>query len=56
MEAQPPFEQSSDSSSKDISSEYMILFLDHKEGDGIFINLRSILKMRIRRVEMSWTE
>lgn len=55
-EAQPPFKQSSDSSRKNISSAQRTPFMDHKEGDGIFINPRSILRMRIEMAEVPWTE
>lgn len=50
MEAQLPFEQSSDSSSES-SSEHKTSFLDHKTCRSILTNLRSILKMRIKRVD-----
>lgn len=47
-----------DSSSENVSTcsrEHMAPFLDHKEGGGIF-DLRSILRMRIERAEVSLTE
>lgn len=34
----------------------MTPFIDHKEGEGIYINPRSILRMRIERVKVPWTE
>lgn len=30
--------------------------MDDKEGEDIFINPRSILRMRLERVEVSWTK
>lgn len=52
MEAQFSFEQSSDSSGKNIFFAHITPFMDHKEGAGIFSNLRSILRMRIKRAEV----
>lgn len=49
MEAQPPFVQSFDSLGEKFSSPDRTPFMDHKEGKGIFINPRSILRMRIER-------
>lgn len=49
MKAQPPFEQSSNSSSENISSGRKTPFMDDKEGEGIFVNPSSILKTRIER-------
>lgn len=39
--------ESFDSLSKNVSSEHMTPFFDHKEGEGIFIYPRSIFRMRI---------
>lgn len=54
MEAQLPFGQSSDSSGENISSDHMTPFMDHKVGEGIFINPRSTLRMTIEKVEVPW--
>lgn len=56
IEAQVPSEQSFNLSGKSRTPEYMTLFMDHKEGEGIFINTRSILRMRIERKEVYWTK
>lgn len=37
-------------------SAYKSPFMDQKEGKGIFINFMSILRMRIDRAEVPWTE
>lgn len=55
-EAQIPLEQSSHSYGESATPEYKTLFMDHKEGEGIFVNPRSILRMRRERVEVAWTE
>lgn len=52
--ADVPFEQSSSSSGENVSS-YKTPFLDHKKGEGILINHRSVLKMRIQKVKLCWT-
>lgn len=55
MEAQPPFECVSKSSSGDASfsnRKHMTPSLDHKVGNGIFINPRSILRMRMERASV----
>lgn len=31
-------------------------FMDQKEGDGIFINFSSLLRMKIEKAELSWME
>lgn len=30
--------------------------MDHKEGEGVLINSRSTLRMRVKRAEICWTE
>lgn len=54
-DAQPQFEElSSNSSSENVFSgnhKHMTPFLDHKEGEGIFINPTSILRVRIERLK-----
>lgn len=56
MEGQPPFEYVSSRTSGEnvhlVHYKYATPFLDREEGDGFFINSRSILRMRIESVEM----
>lgn len=52
MEADIPFEQSSSSSGESASGKHKTAFRDHKEGKGILINPRSILRMRIEKTGM----
>lgn len=60
MEAQPMFQQlSSDLSDETVSSvnrEHITPFLVYKGGEGIFINPRTILRIRIEITEVPWTE
>lgn len=53
IEPQFPFEQSSDSFGGRIFPDYKTPLMDHNEGEGIFVNLNSILKMRIERAEVA---
>lgn len=55
-QAQVSFEQSSDSSSESAFSKCKTPFMDQQEGEGILINPRSILRIRLERVEVHWTE
>lgn len=52
-EAQISFEKSYDSSSGSTTSEYKTPFMDYVEGEGIFVNLRSILT-RVEMAEIGW--
>lgn len=49
-------EQSSDFSGESTTLEYKTPFMDKKKGEGIFVNSRSILRMRIERAEVAWTK
>lgn len=55
-EAQPSCEQTSDSFGENISFKYETPFMDQKESESIFISLRSILRMKIKRTELPWTK
>lgn len=48
-EAVSPFEQSSSSFEESANAEHNTPFMDYKEGEGILINLRLILRMRIEK-------
>lgn len=48
--AQISYEQSSYSFGESNSLEYKTPFMDHEECKGIFVNLRSILRMRVDSV------
>lgn len=50
------FEQSSDSFGESTTLEHKTPFIDNKEGDGTFIHPRLILRMRIEREEIWYTE
>lgn len=60
MEAQPPFEHIYSELSRESvpldHQKYMTPFLDHKEGDDICLNPRSILRMRTERADVAWKE
>lgn len=51
IKAQISFEPSSDSSGQSAIPDYKTPFVDHKEGEGVFINPRSILRMTKLRFE-----
>lgn len=50
-EAYIPVVQFSCSSGESNTPEYKNSFMDHKEGEGIFFNPISILRMRVERAE-----
>lgn len=54
--AQLPFEQASNSSNEITFLEYKTPFMDHEEGETVFTSSTSILRMRIERAEVPWTE
>lgn len=51
-EAGIPFE----SMDEDKHHDYQTLFGDHPEGEGIIVDPRSILRMRIEKVEVPWSD
>lgn len=51
-EADIPFEQSSDSRSS-VPRDHQVPFMDHEEENGISIEPRSILRMRVEKGEVS---
>lgn len=51
-ETQLPCEQSSYSFGESTNPEHKTPFMDHKEGEGIFVYPRWKLKMRVGRVEV----
>lgn len=40
----------------DEDNVYHTLFGDHREGNGVFTNPRSTLRMHIEKVEATWSE
>lgn len=50
-----PFEHLSSSSEESASLEYNTPFMDHKEGEGIMIIPGWILRMRVERAELCWS-
>lgn len=38
------------------SPKFKTPIIDHKEGEGIFINPKSMLRMRIEKAEVPWVE
>lgn len=56
IEANILFEQSSSSSGESTITEYKTPYMDHKKGEGILINLRSILRMLVERSEICWAD
>lgn len=55
-EAEFPFELASSSSSKTVPHGHQTPFLDHKKGEGIWIHHRSIMRMRVKRGEVCWSD
>lgn len=55
-EAEFPFELASSSSSETIPHGYQTPFLDHKEGEDIWIHPRSVMRMRVERGEVCWSD
>lgn len=55
-EADIPFEQSSDSYGSAVPRDHQAPFMDHEEGNGILIEPRSILRMRVEKGEVSWSD
>lgn len=55
----PLLVHSSESSNESVPSDsykYVTPFLDHEEGNDIFVNSRSILRIRIESTKVPWTE
>lgn len=55
-EANIPFEQSSGSSLGATPRDHQTPLMDHKEGDWILIHPRSVLRMRVEKVEFCWSD
>lgn len=53
-EANVPFEQSLGSSKKATLCDHQTPFMDHKEGEGILIHPKSVLRMRVEKGEFCW--
>lgn len=53
-EADIPFEQSSSSFKESVDPSYRTPLMDYKEGNGVLISPRSILRMRVERAEICW--
>lgn len=54
-EGEIPFELMSSSSGKAVPHKHRTPFLDHKEGEGIWIHPRSIMRMRVEG-ELCWSD
>lgn len=48
-EAAIPFELMSSSSAEVVPQNHQTPFLDHKDGEGIWIHPRSVMRMRVER-------
>lgn len=55
-EAEFLFELTSSSSSETVPHSHQTPFLDHKEGEGIWIHPRSVMRMRVERGEVCWSD
>lgn len=55
-EAEFPFELASSSLSETVPHGHQTPFLDHKEGEGIWIHPRSVIRMRVERAEVCWSD
>lgn len=55
-EAQILVERSFNSSGESVFLEYKTPFMDHKEGEGILVNPRSILRIKVERTKVCWIE
>lgn len=55
-EAEFPFELNSSSSSETIPYGHQTPFLDHKEGEGVWVHPRSVMRMRVERGEVCWSD
>lgn len=53
-EADIPFEQSFSSFKESVDPSYKTPLTDYKEGNGVLISPRSILRMRVERAEICW--
>lgn len=51
-EAEIPFELTSSSSGEAIPRDHQTPFMDHMGGDGILVNLRLVLRMRVEKGEV----
>lgn len=51
-----PFEQSSSSSGEISTTKYNVPFIDHKDGEGILIHPRLVLRMKVEKREMCWSD
>lgn len=56
VEAEFPFGLTSSSSSEAVLHGHQTPFLDHKEGEGIWIHPRSVTRMRVERGEVCWSD
>lgn len=54
VETKFPFKLTSSSSSETVPHSHQARFLDHKEGEGIWIHPRSVMRMRVERREVCW--
>lgn len=54
--AELPFELTSSSSGETVPHNHRTPFLDHKDGEGIWIHPRSIIRMRANRGEICWSD
>lgn len=55
-EADVPFEHFSVSSGSAALRDHQTPFMDHKEGEGIIIHPRSVLRMRVEKGEVCWSD
>lgn len=51
-----PFELTSSSLGETVPCDHQIPFIDHKEGEGIWIHLKSVVRMRVERGEVCWSD
>lgn len=54
-EADIPFKLTSSSSRETIPHDHQTPFMDHKEGQGIWIHPRLVMRLRAERVEICWS-
>lgn len=55
-EVEFPFELASSSSSETVPHGHQTPFLDHKEWEGIWIHPCSVMRMRVERGEVCWSD
>lgn len=55
-EAEFPSEPTSSSSRETVPHSHRTQFLDHKEREGIWIHPRSVMRMRVERGEVCWSD